>query len=94
MKKERLIALIDSLGESDRKKYVAFAEITGIKKDTLRNLCRGQQRFNDEHLEAIANVYPQYKMWFAFGETHPEIGQISPALDQVADDYSGTGTDT
>ena len=94
MNKDRLIVLIDSLGEPERKKYIAFSEVTGIKKDTLKNLCRGQQRFNDEHLEAIAAAYPQYKMWFAFGETHPEIGQISPELDHVADDYRGTGTDT
>lgn len=93
MKAERLIALINSLGESERKKYVKFAEMTGIKKDTLRNLCREQQRFNDEHLEAISEAFPQYKMWFAFGETHPEIGQISPELEETLDSYGETGTD-
>lgn len=94
MKKERLIVLIDSLGEPERKKYVAFSELTGIKKDTLKNLCRGQQRFNDEHLEAIAECFPQFKLWFAFGETAPEIGQISPDIAETASDYGKTGTDT
>lgn len=94
MKKERLIELIDSLGLSERQKYVAFSDITGIKKDTLKNLCRGQQRFNDEHLEAIAKAYPEYKMWFAFGETIPEIGQISPEIKATSEHYAKTGTDT
>ena len=94
MKKERLIALIDSMGEVDKRKYVAFAELTGIKKDTLKNLCFGKQRFNDEHLDAITNEFPQYKMWFAFGETYPEIGQISPEIEDISEQLKSTGTDT
>jgi len=94
MTPERLIVLINGLGESDRKKYVAFSNLTGIKKDTLRNLCRGQQRFNDEHLAAIAEAFPQYKYWFAFGEAAPEIGQVSPELEVTSEDYGKTGTDT
>ena len=94
MNSERLIALIDSLGEAERRKYVVFSELTGIKKDTLKNLCRGQQRFNDEHLEAISKAYPQYKIWFAFGETYPELGQISPELEETVSEYGRAGTDT
>ena len=33
-------------------------------------------------------------MWFAFGETYPEIGQVSPELDQIVDNYEETGMDT
>jgi len=81
MTPERLIELIDSQGHSDRKKYVEMEKLTGIKKETIKNLCRSHQKFNNEHLEAFAEAFPQYKMWFAFGEVYPEIGQISPALE-------------
>ena len=92
--KDRLIVLIDSQGSSERKRFSEFAEITGIKRDTIKALYRGIQRINEDHIGAISAAYPQYKMWLVFGEVHPEIGQISPELDQTAGDYQGTGTDT
>lgn len=94
MIEDRLIALINNECPEERTRYKDFAEKTGIKKETLRAICNQKQRVNAEHIEAIASTFPQYKFWFVFDEVHPEIGQISPELDQTAGDYQGTGTDT
>lgn len=94
MMRDRLIVLINQLKTSDRTKNKEFGEKTGIKKETVRALADGRQKFNEDYIRAITESFPQYKMWFVFGETHPEIGQISPELEQVADDFRETGTDT
>ena len=71
-----------------------FSELSGLERKKVKNLLDGNQRFNEEHIELITNAYPQFKMWFVFGETHPEIGQISPELEETADSYGETGTGT
>lgn len=91
--RQRLIELLNRF-TNERTKYKEFEELTGIKRTAVKALYEGRQRFNEEHIEAICAAFPQYKIWFVFGETHPEIGQISPELEQVADDFRETGTDT
>lgn len=94
MMRDRLIVLINQIKASDRTKNKDFEARTGIKKETVRALADGRQKFNEEYIQAITDSFPEYKMWFVFGEEHPEIGQVSPELDQTAGDYQGTGTDT
>jgi len=61
----------------------AFAEKTGIKKQTIENIEREAQKVNAEHLQAIGNQFPEYRYWLAYGETLPEAGQISPELEET-----------
>lgn len=94
MMKERLIVLVNQSATSQRTKNKEFGELTGIKKETVRALADGRQKFNEDYIQAITEAFPQYKMWFAFGETYPEIGQLSPDLEETSNNYGKTGTDT
>lgn len=93
MMRERLIALVNHTC-STTSFHKEFAELTGIDRKKVKNLMDGNQRFNEDHIKAISEAFPQYKMWFAFGETYPEIGQTSPELEETANNYGKTGTDT
>lgn len=89
MIKDRLIGLVNHCASSERLRYKEFEEITQIPKSTVRAMCDGRQKVNTDHLEAIADAFPQFKMWLAFGETYPEIGQVSPEIEQ--EDGRATG---
>ncbi|WP_261843495.1 hypothetical protein [Aliamphritea ceti] len=93
MMRDRFIVLVNAT-TSERTKHVDFERETGIKRNTVKSLLDGKQRFNEEHITAISDRFPEYKMWFVFGETMPEAGQISPEIEEVADSYGETGMDT
>lgn len=78
MIKERLIEIINKECENERSMYKDFEKITSIKKETIRALANGRQKFNEEQITAIAKAFPQYKHWLVFGEELPVCGQISP----------------
>jgi|GEM_PF-875497 len=82
--KDRIQELIDITGSSERKRFKEFEAKTGIKSGTWQNACAGKSRVNEDHLNAIISVYPQYIYWIVTGETKPEVGQISP-LDNEAE---------
>lgn len=89
MRKDRLIALINYECGNSRTRYKDFSEKTGISKETLRAICDGRQRINEEIEDKIIGLYPQYKMWFVFGETYPELGQLSPDIEEVRQTQEG-----
>lgn len=89
MRKDRLIALINHVCSDERTRYKDFAELTGISRNTIRAVCDGRQRVNEDLEDRICELYPQYKMWFVFGEVYPEIGQISPDLEDTRKAYNG-----
>ena len=89
MMNDRLIALIDFLATSDRKKFTEFSEKTGIEPKHLKNLYHKRQRINQDHITAICTAYPQYKYWLVFGEVQPDLGQISPDLEETRKAYNG-----
>ncbi len=89
MMNDRLIDLINWFGTSERKRFAEFAEKTGIERETVKNLYHQRQRINQDHITAIAKAFPKYKMWFVFGEIHPELGQISPELEDTRKAYNG-----
>lgn len=55
---------------------------TGIKATTWANVRNGKSRINEDHLEAINKLWPQYTYWITTGLTLPEVGQISPELEE------------
>jgi transcriptional regulator with XRE-family HTH domain len=69
----------------------AFAEKTGIKKQTLENIERELQKVNGEQLKAVGTTFPEYKYWLAWGEVLPEAGQISPEIEETRQNLQ-TGT--
>lgn len=56
---------------------------TGIDRNKWSNIRGGKQRVNEDHIEAICEVYPQYAYWLTTGKTIPEAGQISPAIEKA-----------
>ncbi|CAG0941152.1 hypothetical protein BROC_01301 [Candidatus Brocadiaceae bacterium] len=58
-------------------------EATGIRDTTWQSVEIGRQNANEEHIKAISTLWPEYKMWLVFGETYPEIGQISPEIEEI-----------
>lgn len=56
---------------------------TGIADYTWQAVETGKQVPNEEHIKALENLWPEYKIWIVFGETYPEIGQISPELEET-----------
>lgn len=94
MIKENLIALIDLLGSSPRKRFGEFSETTGLSRDAIKQFYHGNQKLNNEQLDLINKAFPQYVYWLATGNTIPESGQISPELEKTTTEYLKTGTDT
>ncbi len=93
MMRERLIALVNHTCET-KSIHKEFSEKTGLSRSVIKNLLNGVQRFNEDHIRLITTAFPQYKMWFVFGQTQPETAQTSPELEEVAGSYGKTETDT
>ncbi len=69
----------------------AFAEKTGLKKQTIEHIEMERQKINGEQLQAIGNQFPEYRYWLAYGETLPEAGQISPELEEIREKLNQAG---
>lgn len=80
MIKERLIAIIKWKGI----KNPELEELTGISRYTWQNIRNKPDRaIKEEEIEAIAALYPEYRLWLISGEVAPEIGQTSPEYDEA-----------
>jgi hypothetical protein len=64
---------------------------TGIDRMKWANLKRSRIRAQQEHIEAIVNLWPEYAYWIVTGKTIPESGQISPEIEDIRKNLS-TGT--
>ncbi|TRW95010.1 DNA-binding protein [Candidatus Methylobacter oryzae] len=64
---------------------------TGIKSTTWANLRLKKIRLNEEHLEAVIKLFPEYAYWITTGKDLPEAGQISPEIEETRKRLS-TGT--
>jgi transcriptional regulator with XRE-family HTH domain len=56
---------------------------TGISAYKWGNLLTGKQRVNEDHIEALASLWPEFRFWIAYGETIPEAGQINPEMEET-----------
>ena len=76
---ERLGILRKYKGLSRRK----LEQETNIADYTWQAVEIGKQAANEEHIEALSKLWPEYKFWLVFGETMPECGQISPEIEET-----------
>lgn len=74
---ERFNSLLDYQGLTNP----VLARKTGIKSTTWGNVRNGKSRVNEDHIEAITKLWPEYAYWICTGLTLPENGQISPELE-------------
>lgn len=88
--KERLNKLIEKKGIKPKE----LEEKTGVDRMKWANLKRGTIRAQQEHIEAVVKLWPEYAYWITTGLTIPEAGQISPEVEEVRDSLGlRTGTD-
>ena len=79
MIRERLLEVIEKSGLSASE----LEERTGIKAYTWGNLKTGKQRANEDHIEALNGLFPEYAYWMSTGKTLPNAGQISPEVEEI-----------
>lgn len=73
--KERALTLIEMKGVSPRQ----LEELTGIDRYRWQNLKNKEgQKATEEHLDALARLWPDYAYWLITGKTIPSAGQIAP----------------
>lgn len=60
----------------------ALEKKTGIKRENWSALRNNRTRSNEDHIEAICKLWPEYAYWLTTGLTLPESGQISPELEK------------
>ncbi|MFZ2404299.1 MAG: DNA-binding protein [Methylobacter sp.] len=84
---KRFNFLLDYIGLSNP----VLERHTGIKSTIWANVRNGKSRVNEDHLEAVNKMWPQYTYWITTGMTLPEAGQISPEIEETRKNLS-TGT--
>lgn len=85
--RERLLTLI----EVTNKKPKELEQLTGIDRMSWSNLKRRMIRVHGEHIEAAATLWPEYAYWLVTGKTQPEVGNISPELDELRKNLARAG---
>lgn len=74
------IAELDRLGSSSYTRW--------------QNIKRGKARVGAVEIEILGRAFPEYRWWLMTGEEQPEMGQISPATEEMRDTLKRTGTDS
>lgn len=60
-----------------------LAEVNSKEYVRWQNIKRGKARIGAEEIEALANLYKNYRWWLITGEVMPDKGQTSPEYDQA-----------
>jgi transcriptional regulator with XRE-family HTH domain len=79
--KDRLREVVEYEGLTRKQ----LSEITGIKKDRWDNIFKGLTEPRISELEALSSIMPEYKLYLAFGDEEPRIGQLSPVTKRAFD---------
>lgn len=79
MIRERIIAIWDYLDLSAPR----LEKESGIDRSKWYHLRNGKRRANEDDIEAIVQLAPQYAMWLTTGKIIPEAGQTSPEYDEA-----------
>ena len=51
---------------------------TNIAYSRWANVLSGKAKLRHAEVEALGNVFPEHKLWLAYGDTLPQAGQTSP----------------
>lgn len=80
--RERIREVYEWSGKSKRD----LEQETGIDRTVWNNVINGRQRVNEDHLEALDKLWPQFTFWIATGRVQPEAGNISPEIERARKD--------
>jgi len=84
MIRERIIEIFDIMGLTSKK----MEELTGIDRYKWGNIRGRKQKVNEDYLEALNQVFPQFSYWIMTGKTIPDAGQISPEIEKARSENS------
>lgn len=73
-----VIIRIKTLLKAKQLKVDDLATKTNIAYSRWTNVLSGKAKLRHAEVEALGNVYPEHKLWLAYGDTLPQVGQISP----------------
>ena len=63
-------------------------ELTGIDRYKWGNIRERKQKVNEDYLEALNQVFPQFSFWIMTGQTIPDAEQISPEMERARKENS------
>lgn len=58
-------------------------ELSGIDREKWYALKAKKRRVNEDDINAIVKLYPEYALWLVSGTIGPECGQRSPDYDEA-----------
>jgi len=82
---ERIKELVKLNGKTPEQ----MEEMTGMTLGQWKNLMYGRQDATPAHIAALMRLWPEYGFWINTGESKPEIGQISPEIEQARKNSAG-----
>ena len=69
---------IKTLLKAKQLKVDDLANKTNIAYSRWANVLSGKSKLRPAEVEALGEVYADYTVWLAFGDTLPDAGQTSP----------------
>jgi len=69
---------IKTLLKAKQLKVDDLATLTDITYSRWANVLAGKAKIRHIEVEALGNAYPEHKLWIAYGDTLPQVGQVSP----------------
>jgi len=73
-----VIIRIKTLLKAKQLKVDDLATKTNIAYSRWANVLSGKAKLRHAEVEALGNAYPEHKLWLAYGDTLPQVGQVSP----------------
>jgi hypothetical protein len=70
---DRVRCVLNSCGSA-----VKLEDKTGIRSSTWQNVRYDKQKVNEDHITALCEAIPEYRLWIETGHTAPANGQIAP----------------
>lgn len=89
MDKDPAIARINEVLRQEKMNREELAKQTGIGYARWGNVIQGKATLRHEEIVAIGKLWPEYKLWLAYGDEMPDAGQISP-MTKAAQQELGT----
>lgn len=79
MIRERIVAIWEYKKLTAKK----LEELSGIDREKWYALRKGGRRANEDDIESMVKIHPQYALWLVSGQIAPESGQTSPEYDEA-----------
>ncbi|WP_314409341.1 DNA-binding protein [Pseudomonas kuykendallii] len=77
--RERIVAILEYKGLTAKK----LEELSGIDREKWYALRKGGRRVNEDDINVIVKLAPEYAYWLVSGKIAPEAGQTSPEYDEA-----------